>query len=83
MRKPWALTDRLYYIALPIAGIAAIMGFFQSFAGWRLAVDLLGLAFAGGLYVVPSFASVQAGAAAALHFFDLRLTDTILQQEQQ
>ena len=25
----WALTDRLYYIALPIAGIAAIMGFFQ------------------------------------------------------
>jgi hypothetical protein len=25
----WAMTDRLYYIALPIAGIAAIMGFFQ------------------------------------------------------
>ena len=36
----------------------------NTFSGWRLAVDLTGLAFAGGLYVVPSFASVQAGAAA-------------------
>ena len=59
-------------LALSLSGTApaanaeplTIMGFFQSFAGWRLAVDLLGLAFAGGLYVVPSFASVQAGAAA-------------------
>ena len=25
----WSFTDRLYYIALPIAAIAAIMGFFQ------------------------------------------------------
>ena len=52
--------------AAPAAGAAqlTISGFFHSFAGWRLAVDLTGLAFAGGLYVVPSFASVQAGAAA-------------------
>ena len=41
-----------------------IAGFFATFSGWHLAFDLVGLAFAGGLYVVPSFAAVQAGAAA-------------------
>ena len=52
--------------AAPVAGAAplTISGFFASFAGWRLAVDLVGLAFAGGLYIVPSFAAVQAGAPA-------------------
>ena len=42
----------------------SIGGLLSTFSGWRLAIDLIGLAFAGGLYVVPSFASVQAGAAA-------------------
>ncbi|MEQ1650885.1 MAG: acyl-[ACP]--phospholipid O-acyltransferase [Hyphomicrobium sp.] len=32
----------------------------QSFTGIRLLVDLAGIAFAGGLYIVPSFAAVQA-----------------------
>ncbi len=51
--------------AAPAADAAplTIAGFLATLAGWRLAVDLIGLAFAGGLYVVPSFASVQAGAA--------------------
>ena len=31
-----------------------------SFTGLRMLVDLAGLAFAGGLYIVPSFAAVQA-----------------------
>jgi acyl-[acyl-carrier-protein]-phospholipid O-acyltransferase / long-chain-fatty-acid--[acyl-carrier-protein] ligase len=50
----------------PVPGVApvTVSGFLTSFAGWRLAFDLMGLAFAGGLYVVPSFASVQAGAHA-------------------
>ena len=36
--------------------------FLLSRSGWHLLVDLLGLAFAGGLFVVPSFAQVQAWA---------------------
>ena len=55
----WSLTG-----AAPAAGAPelSMSGFFATFAGWRLAVDLIGLAFAGGLYVVPAFAAVQAGA---------------------
>ena len=33
---------------------------FSSFAGVRAAVDLIGLAIAGGLFIVPAFAAVQA-----------------------
>ncbi|MBV8964267.1 MAG: acyl-[ACP]--phospholipid O-acyltransferase, partial [Hyphomicrobiales bacterium] len=57
---------------LDIAGIAARAStlptllssteFLLSGRGWHLLVDLLGLAFAGGLFVVPSFAQVQAWA---------------------
>ncbi|MGL4395292.1 MAG: acyl-[ACP]--phospholipid O-acyltransferase [Hyphomicrobium sp.] len=36
---------------------------FTTFTGMRLAFDLAGLAIAGGLYIVPSFAAVQAWAA--------------------
>ena len=35
-------------------------GFLASASGWRFAVDFLGLAIGGGLFVVPSFAAVQA-----------------------
>ncbi|MEQ1714811.1 MAG: acyl-[ACP]--phospholipid O-acyltransferase [Hyphomicrobium sp.] len=37
---------------------------FASFAGLRLAIDLAGLAIAGGLFIVPSFAAVQGWAPA-------------------
>ncbi len=43
------------------AGIAAT---FSSFRGIRLAIDLAGMAIAGGLYIVPTFAAVQAWAGA-------------------
>ncbi len=35
---------------------------FSSFLGLRVAVDLAGLAIAGGLFIVPAFAAVQAWA---------------------
>src|SRR3984893_5038786 len=44
----------------PVGGAAM----FSSFRGIRLAVDLAGLAIAGGLYIVPTFAAVQAWAGA-------------------
>jgi acyl-[acyl-carrier-protein]-phospholipid O-acyltransferase / long-chain-fatty-acid--[acyl-carrier-protein] ligase len=37
---------------------------FASARGWHTAIDLLGLAVAGGLFVVPAFAAVQAWAGA-------------------
>jgi len=43
------------------AGIAEVLAMPQ---GWRIAVDLAGLAIGGGLYVVPVFAAVQAWAGA-------------------
>jgi acyl-[acyl-carrier-protein]-phospholipid O-acyltransferase/long-chain-fatty-acid--[acyl-carrier-protein] ligase len=39
-----------------------LVAFFAEPAGVRLAVDVFGLAFAGGLFVVPVFAAVQAWA---------------------
>ncbi|MCB1514578.1 MAG: acyl-[ACP]--phospholipid O-acyltransferase [Hyphomicrobiaceae bacterium] len=39
-------------------------GFLASPTGVRICIDLLGLAIAGGLFIVPSFASVQAWAPA-------------------
>ena len=44
----------------PAAEPLAISGVLASFAGIRMLVDLAGIAFAGGLYIVPSFAAVQA-----------------------
>jgi acyl-[acyl-carrier-protein]-phospholipid O-acyltransferase/long-chain-fatty-acid--[acyl-carrier-protein] ligase len=38
---------------------------FSSALGIRVAVDLVGLAIAGGLFIVPAFAAVQAWAGAA------------------
>jgi acyl-[acyl-carrier-protein]-phospholipid O-acyltransferase/long-chain-fatty-acid--[acyl-carrier-protein] ligase len=37
---------------------------FSSALGWRVMIDLAGLAIAGGLYIVPTFAAVQAWAGA-------------------
>ena len=42
-------------------GVAAV---FSSFRGIRVAIDLAGMAIAGGLYIVPTFAAVQAWAGA-------------------
>ncbi len=33
--------------------------FLKTVTGWRVAIDLTGLAIAGGLYIVPAFAAVQ------------------------
>jgi acyl-[acyl-carrier-protein]-phospholipid O-acyltransferase / long-chain-fatty-acid--[acyl-carrier-protein] ligase len=41
------------------AGISAVVA---SARGWRIMVDLAGLAIAGGLFIVPAFAAVQAWA---------------------
>jgi acyl-[acyl-carrier-protein]-phospholipid O-acyltransferase / long-chain-fatty-acid--[acyl-carrier-protein] ligase len=40
------------------------LSFFTTFRGIRIAVDLAGLAIAGGLFIVPVFAAVQAWAGA-------------------
>ena len=37
---------------------------FSTTLGWRVMIDLAGLAIAGGLYIVPTFAAVQAWAGA-------------------
>ncbi|HEX8168162.1 MAG TPA: acyl-[ACP]--phospholipid O-acyltransferase [Beijerinckiaceae bacterium] len=47
--------------AMPPAGAAA---FFARPEGVRIAIDLAGLAIAGGLFIVPAFAAVQAWAGA-------------------
>lgn len=47
----------------PASGeLIGIAGFLSSFAGWRVVIDLLGIAASGGLFVVPLFAAVQAWA---------------------
>jgi acyl-[acyl-carrier-protein]-phospholipid O-acyltransferase/long-chain-fatty-acid--[acyl-carrier-protein] ligase len=50
--------------ATKIAGLDSYLAIFQSFRGMRFAVDLSGLAIAGGLFIVPVFAAVQAWAGA-------------------
>ena len=45
----------------PTAGVAQV---FSSWKGIRIAIDLAGLAIAGGLFIVPSFAAVQSWAGA-------------------
>ncbi len=46
----------------PATGIGPI-ALAQSTAGLRIAIDLLGISAAGGLFIVPAFAAVQAWAA--------------------
>ena len=48
----------------PISGFSGYLALFGSWRGIRLAVDLAGLAIAGGLFIVPVFAAVQAWAGA-------------------
>ncbi len=48
------------YSLTPAAFPLGISDVLASFTGLRMLVDLAGLAFAGGLYIVPSFAAVQA-----------------------
>ncbi len=50
------LTSGLVPAAAPL-GVRDVLG---SFSGIRLLIDLAGIAFAGGLFIVPSFAAVQA-----------------------
>jgi acyl-[acyl-carrier-protein]-phospholipid O-acyltransferase / long-chain-fatty-acid--[acyl-carrier-protein] ligase len=45
--------------ATVLAGPAALI---TSAEGWRLTIDLFGLAAAGGLFIVPAFAAVQSWA---------------------
>ncbi|HEV7260433.1 MAG TPA: acyl-[ACP]--phospholipid O-acyltransferase [Bosea sp. (in: a-proteobacteria)] len=53
-----------------ISGVVAhqpardIAGFFADGLAWRVGVDLAGLAIAGGIFIVPSFAATQAWAPA-------------------
>jgi acyl-[acyl-carrier-protein]-phospholipid O-acyltransferase/long-chain-fatty-acid--[acyl-carrier-protein] ligase len=47
--------------ALPPIGARA---FFAGATGWRVGIDFLGLAVAGGLFIVPSFSAVQVWAGA-------------------
>ncbi len=47
--------------ALSNSGVGVV---FTSFTGLRIAIDLAGLAIAGGLFIVPSFAAVQSWAGA-------------------
>lgn len=53
-----------------VSGIAAhqpaqdIDAFFSGSSAWRVGIDLAGLAIAGGVFVVPSFAAAQAWAPA-------------------
>jgi acyl-[acyl-carrier-protein]-phospholipid O-acyltransferase / long-chain-fatty-acid--[acyl-carrier-protein] ligase len=48
----------------PTAGLMGYFSIFASVAGIRFALDLAGLAVAGGLFIVPTFAAVQAWAGA-------------------
>src|SRR5712691_11782725 len=50
--------------ASPIAGLSGYLAVLGSFRGTRFAIDLAGLAIAGGLFIVPTFAAVQAWADA-------------------
>jgi acyl-[acyl-carrier-protein]-phospholipid O-acyltransferase / long-chain-fatty-acid--[acyl-carrier-protein] ligase len=50
--------------AQPIPGLDSYLSIFTSARGLRFAVDLAGLAIAGGLFIVPTFAAVQAWAGA-------------------
>lgn len=47
---------------VPVSGPLAVMPFLSSLSGVPLMLSLLALAFAGGLFIVPSFTAVQAWA---------------------
>lgn len=53
-----------------ISGVVAhqpardVAGFFADSLAWRVGIDLAGLAIAGGIFIVPSFAATQAWAPA-------------------
>ena len=48
----------------PATATASLGAVFSSVLGYRIAVDLAGLAIAGGLFIVPSFAAIQVWAGA-------------------
>jgi acyl-[acyl-carrier-protein]-phospholipid O-acyltransferase/long-chain-fatty-acid--[acyl-carrier-protein] ligase len=50
--------------AAPIPNLSGFSALFGSWRGIHLAIDLAGLAIAGGLFIVPVFAAVQAWAGA-------------------
>ena len=50
--------------AAPAATPLGAGAFLGTATGWRVGIDFLGLAVAGGLFIVPSFAAVQAWAGA-------------------
>ncbi len=52
------------FSARPIAGLDGYLAIFGSARGIRFVIDLSGLAIAGGLFIVPVFAAVQAWAGA-------------------
>src|SRR6516162_8861325 len=50
--------------AAPIPNLTGYLSLFESARGLHVVFDLAGLAIAGGLYIVPTFAAVQAWAGA-------------------
>jgi acyl-[acyl-carrier-protein]-phospholipid O-acyltransferase/long-chain-fatty-acid--[acyl-carrier-protein] ligase len=50
------------YGVAPAGATATVGAVFSSILGWRVMIDLAGLALAGGLFIVPAFAAVQAWA---------------------
>src|SRR5690606_17884855 len=44
---------------VPRAETLTVAALLQTLTGWRVLFDLFGLAVAGGLFIVPSFAAVQ------------------------
>jgi acyl-[acyl-carrier-protein]-phospholipid O-acyltransferase / long-chain-fatty-acid--[acyl-carrier-protein] ligase len=48
--------------SIPVADSLPIAAFFARGDAWPLAIDLAGLAIAGGIFIVPSFAAAQAWA---------------------
>ncbi len=50
--------------SVPAAEPMGVAALFSTFRGIRVALDLAGMAIAGGLYIVPTFAAVQAWAGA-------------------
>eukprot|EP01037_Dinobryon_pediforme_P017627 gene17627-17830_t len=59
----WSL-DLAYLVGHLEAAPAShsISAFFSSWASWHVAIDLSGLAIAGGIFIVPTFAALQAWA---------------------
>ena len=51
-----------HHLAPSTGRLVGVAGFFASASGLRIAIDVVGLAAAGGFYVVPLFAAVQAEA---------------------